>query len=179
MTGLPKTLSTRRIRDEWPPISVDEVELPSGERRDWIRLHFGVSAAVLAMTKDGRVLITRGYRHGLGRAAYGLPGGIARTGEAPEACARRELLEETGHEAARLLPLYEGNNLGAYLEGALHLFFAKDCLRTDRAPDPNETEDVETLTIRDALDRARRGEFESSVVTLAILLADARGWLAP
>ena len=28
-----------------------------------------------------------------------------------------------------------------------------------------------------ALDRARRGEFESTTVSLAILLADARGWL--
>jgi len=28
-----------------------------------------------------------------------------------------------------------------------------------------------------ALDRARRGDFESAILTLAILLADTRGWL--
>lgn len=173
----PKVLSTRRLRDAWPPISQDEVELPSGTRRDWIRLHFGTSAAVLPVTKDRRVVLTREYRHGIGRVTYSLPGGVARDAEGPEACARRELLEETGLEPEKLMHLYEGNNLTAYLEGTLHLFFATGCRMTDRKPDPDEIMSLEQFSPLSALDRARRGEFESSVVTLAILLADARGWL--
>lgn len=176
---MPKTVTTRRLRDAWPPISVDEIELPSGKRREWIRLHFGVSAAVLPMTHEGRILLARGYRHGLGRVVHALPGGVAKQDEGADACARRELLEETGYEAPKLLPLYEGNNLTAYLEGTLHLYFARDCKPTGKVPDPDEVLAVEQLTIRDALDRARRGEFESAVVTLAVLLADARGWLTP
>ena len=157
---------------------MDEIELPSGQRREWIRLHFGVSAAVLPLTADGKVLLARGYRHGLGRVVHALPGGVAKSGEDSVTCARRELLEETGFETGKLLPLYEGNNLTAYLEGTLHLYFARDCKPTGKLPDPDEILEVEQLTIRDALDRARRGEFESAVVTLAVLLADARGWLA-
>lgn len=177
MADGPKVLSTRRLRETWPPISQDEIELPSGNRRDWIRLHFGTSAAVLPITREKQVVLTREYRHGLGRVTYSLPGGIARAGESPEACAQRELLEETGFQAEKLMPLYEGNNLTAYLEGTLHLFFAPSCNATDRAPNPDEITAVESLSVLSALDRARRGEFESTVVTLAILLADARGWL--
>lgn len=177
MVDGPKVLATKRLRDEWPPISEDEVELPGGARRRWIRLHFGTSAAVLPLTHDGRVLVTREYRHGVGRITYSLPGGIARDGEAPEACARRELLEETGYEPGKLLPLYEGNSLTAYLEGTLHVFFAPGCKSVGEPLNPGEIAGVETMTPLAALDRARRGDFESAILTLAILLADTRGWL--
>ena len=177
MGSEPRVVGTHWLRKDWPPISEEEVELPSGTRKRWIRLHFGTSAAVLAMTNDSEVLLTREYRHGLGRVAFSLPGGTAKDGETAEACARRELLEETGYEAAKLLEMYAGNNLTAYLEGTLHLYFARNCRATGRVPDPDEIIGVEKMSATQALARARSGEFESTVVTLAILMADARGWL--
>ncbi len=177
MSPAPKILESRTIRDAWPPITEDQVELASGARKNWVRFHFGNSAAVLPVTQDGRVVLTREYRHGLGRVALALPGGTAEDGESPEACARRELLEETGLKPGKLMHLYSGNSLTGYLTGTLHLFFAKDCTATGRAPDPEEVESLEYLSPTAALDRARRGEFESTNLALAILLADARGWL--
>jgi ADP-ribose pyrophosphatase len=177
MAGVPKVLASRRLRETWPPISEDDVELPSGHRKQWVRLQFGDSAAILPLTKDREVVLTREYRHGLGRVAIALPGGICENGETPEACAHRELMEETGLKAGRLLHLYSGNSLTSYLEGTLHIFFAGDCAWTGQAPDPDEVQALEKLTPTRALDLARRGEFESTIVALAILLADARGWL--
>ncbi len=174
---VPKILSSRSLREAWPPITEEDVELASGTRKNWVRFHFGSSAAILPLTVDGKVILTREYRHGLGRVAIALPGGSAQNGESPEACARRELLEETGLEPAKLMHLYSGNSLTGYLEGTLHLFFAKDCRPTGQAPDPEEVESLVTLSPTQALDHARRGEFESTIVALAILLADARGWL--
>lgn len=173
----PKILDSRALREVWPPITEDEVELPNGVRKNWVRFHFGESAAVLPLTADGKVVLTREYRHGLGRIAVALPGGSAEDGEGPEACARRELLEETGLEPGKLMHLYSGNSLTGYLAGTLHLFFAKDCRATGRKPDPEEVDSLLVLSPTQALDRARRGEFESTVLALAILLADARGWL--
>ncbi len=174
----PQVVASRRIRDAWPPITDDEVLLASGRRKQWIRLHLGESSAVLAVTKEREVVLTREYRHGLGRVSTSLPGGTCKDGETPDACAERELLEETGLKAGRLLPLYSGNNLTAFLEGTLHLFFADGCTWTDRTPDPDEVESLERLTPLRAVDLARRGEFESTIVALAILLADHRGWLS-
>ena len=173
----PKILQSRTLREAWPPISEDEVELANGARKNWVRFHFGTSAAVLPLTADRKVVLTHEYRHGLGRVAVALPGGTAEDGENPEACARRELLEETGLEAGKMMHLYSGNSLTAYLTGTLHLFFAKDCRATGRTPDPDEVESLLYLSPTQALDRARRGEFESTVLALAVLLADARGWL--
>ena len=165
------------MREGWPPISEEEVELPSGARKRWIRMHFGTSAAVLPVTPQKQIVLTREYRHGLGRIVHSLPGGTARNGESAEACARRELMEETGYQAPKLLEMYAGNSLTAYLEGTLHLFFAKGCQPTERRPDPDEIQAIERMSVTQALARARAGEFESAVVTLAILMADARGWL--
>lgn len=177
MARLPKILESRTLREAWPPITEDEVELAGGARKNWVRFHFGNSAAILPLTTDGKVVLTHGYRHGLGRVALALPGGTAEDGETPEACARRELLEETGLQPGKLMHLYSGNSLTGYLTGTLHLFFAKDCKATGRAPDPEEVESLLALSPTQALDRARRGEFESTILVLAILLADARGWL--
>ncbi len=177
MAPPPKILESRGLRDAWPSITEDEVEFSDGTRKNWVRFHFGNSAAVLPVTSDGKVVLTREYRHGLGRVALALPGGTAQDGESPETCARRELLEETGLNPGKLMHLYSGNSLTGYLTGTLHLFFAKDCTATGRAPDPHEVESLEYLTPTQALDRARRGEYESTVLALAILLANARGWL--
>jgi len=177
MADLPRVITSRPLRSVWPPITEDEVELANGVRKNWVRFHFGTSAAVLPRTVDGKVVLTHEYRHGLGRIAVALPGGTAEDGESPEACAGRELLEETGLQAGRLMHLYSGNSLTGYLTGTLHLFFAKDCKPTGRSPDPEEVDSLLFLSPTQALDRARRGEFESTVLALAILLADARGWL--
>lgn len=173
----PKIVDSRSLREAWPPITEDQVELTDGTRKNWVRFHFGTSSAVLPLTADGKVVLTREYRHGLGRVAVSLPGGSAVDGESPEACAERELLEETGLRTGKLMHLYSGNSLTGYLTGTLHLFFAKDCVPTGLAPDPQEVESLLYLSPTQALDHARRGEYESTILALAILLADARGWL--
>src|SRR5437879_9952307 len=106
MTSAPRVLSSQPLREAWPPISEEEVELPSGARKRWIRMHFGTSAAVLPVTPQKQIVLTREYRHGLGRIVHSLPGGTARNGESAEACARRELIEETAYQTQQLLGTY-------------------------------------------------------------------------
>src|SRR3990172_8169044 len=169
MEDTPRIGETRRLRDAWSPISEGRVVLPSGATRERIRLHFGPPAGLLPVTGDRRILLTREYGHGLRRIAFSLPGGIAKDGESAEARARRELLEETGHAASRTIPLYEGNNLTAYLEGSLHLFVADGWTPTGGPPSPDEIRSVERLRVSDVLGGARRGEVESSLLNLPLL----------
>lgn len=57
--------------------------------------------SVLAITPAGGVLLVRQHRPVLDAVTLELPAGHVDPGETPEASARRELLEETGHRAAR------------------------------------------------------------------------------
>src|SRR5256885_1076168 len=151
--------------------------LPGRNRAGPRKPHRVPSPAAAAAPPQRQIAPTRGSRHGLGRIVHSLPGGTARNGESPEACARRELMEETGYQGPKFLGMYAGNNLTAYLEGTLHVFFAKECQATERRPNPDEIQSVERISVTSALSSARGGEFESAVGTLAILMADARGWL--
>src|SRR5207302_9830544 len=117
MASEPRILASKRLREAWPPVSEDDVQLPSGARKTWIRMHLGTSAAILAVTKEQEVVLTREYRHGLGRIAFSLPGGTAREGESPNPCARRELREGTGYEAGRVRDVFARDSLTAVLDG--------------------------------------------------------------
>jgi ADP-ribose pyrophosphatase len=62
---------------------------------------------IVAVTDDGKLVLVEQYRPPVGRSVIELPAGLAgddaaHEGEALEQAARRELLEETGYEAARM-----------------------------------------------------------------------------
>ena len=82
----------------WLTARRDKVRLPNGninpefyvlEYPDWVN--------VIAITDEGRFIIERQYRHGIGSAGWEIPAGVCEKGETPEQAARRELLEETGY----------------------------------------------------------------------------------
>lgn len=76
-----------------------------------------VTAAV--MEKDGRVLIARRKRGDRMADKWEFPGGKIERGETPEACLRREMLEEFGIDVA-VGPLV-GRSLHAYPQGEIDL----------------------------------------------------------
>lgn len=94
-----KTLETEYlIRRPWLTARRDKVELPNGvihpeyyvlEYPDWIN--------VIAITRDGRFVMVKQYRHGLDEVFTELVAGVTEKGEDPLEAAKRELLEETGY----------------------------------------------------------------------------------
>jgi ADP-ribose pyrophosphatase len=59
-------------------------------------------AAVVALTRDQRVLLVRQYRPAVERYTLELPSGLVDAGETPAEATGRELLEETGHAAGEI-----------------------------------------------------------------------------
>ena len=54
---------------------------------------------VLAMDTAGELILVRQFRPAVETWTLEVPAGLLEQGESPEACARREVLEETGYEA--------------------------------------------------------------------------------
>lgn len=86
-------------RDIWLTARKDTVELPNGntipnyyilEYPDWVN--------TLAITKEGKFIFIRQYRHGIQEVRYELCAGVCDPSDAsPMDAAKRELLEETGY----------------------------------------------------------------------------------
>jgi ADP-ribose pyrophosphatase len=83
-------------------LRADELELPDGTivPNYYVRESFGF-VTILALTADRQVILVRQYRYGADSIHLELPAGMLMEGEAPQACALRELAEETGYEVAR------------------------------------------------------------------------------
>lgn len=123
----------------------DEIELPSGKRIGpyFVRESRGF-AVIFAITPDERVVLVRQYKHGVLTSVLELPAGAIDLDEGPEACARRELAEETGYvcEAAGL------EHAGAFFTDPtnsttrFHLYIARNVqpLQSQRL---DETEQIE------------------------------------
>jgi len=129
---------------------------------DWV--------VVLPITVDERLVLVRQFRHGSGRVGLEIPGGLIDAHETdPAEAAARELREETGYAAERIVPIGVMNPNPSMMTNRCHAFLATGCrLVGELAMDPGE--DIEVVTVPLAeLDRmVARGEIEHAIVLATI-----------
>ncbi|MDI6709722.1 MAG: NUDIX hydrolase [Bacillota bacterium] len=131
---------------------VDTVELPGGRRGTREVVEYAGAVAVVALDRDGRVLLVRQYRYPVGRELIEIPAGKLEPGEDPAAAARRELAEETGSTAGRLERLLRFFSTPGFTSEEMHLYLATDLEPGPAAPDEDEFVEL----VRVPLDTARR-----------------------
>lgn len=93
-----KVLSTEYLFNRpWLTVRRDKVMLPNGTiHPEYYVLEYPTWVNVIALTEDGKFVMVKQYRHGLGIVSTELCAGVAEQGESPLEAAKRELLEETG-----------------------------------------------------------------------------------
>ena len=134
-----ETLSSRRGFDgAWVHVRVDEVRLPTGRVTTREVIEHPGSVAIVGVTSDGNVLLLRQSHHAIGRTLLGIPAGTLEPGESPEACARRELAEETGYRAGPLRQLAAYYTSPGYTNERMTIFHAADCEPAGSEIDPDE-----------------------------------------
>lgn len=85
------------FRRPWLTVRRDTVRLPNGTvHPEYYVLEYPTWVNVIAITADGKFVMVKQYRHGLGIVETELCAGVVEDGEEPLEGARRELLEETG-----------------------------------------------------------------------------------
>ena len=107
MTSFPRISSTKRTRlSPWVTILENRVIARDGDAEE---IHHAVEVAdyvsVLAIASDGRIQLVRQFRQAVNRFTLEFPGGLVDAGENPEQCAVRELAEETGLQAGKVMSL--------------------------------------------------------------------------
>jgi len=130
---------------------------PHGKEARFVVLDAPDWAVVIpALWRDDRryILAVRQFRHGSGTVSTEFPGGVVEPGEAPAAAAARELLEETGYAASRIVHLGSCSPNPAFMTNTFHVFAAEGLtLVADQLLDEHELVDVEAIPEDDLFDR--------------------------
>lgn len=86
------------IKRPWLTARRDRVKLPTGvEIPEYYILEYPNWVNVIAITKEGKFVLIRQYRHGIRETRYEICAGVCEKGEDPIVSAQRELYEETGY----------------------------------------------------------------------------------
>lgn len=99
------------------------------------------AALTFGITKEGKVLMIRQYRHPVNQVSLELPGGFVEAGEDPAASARREMKEETGYEFETFTSLGKVAANPGVLNNFSYLFLATDGVKSE-AINPDAQEDI-------------------------------------
>jgi len=149
-----------------------EVTLPQGQRRTFSLIDHRPCVCVAPVTERGELLFIRQYRYAVDRILIELPAGnMDRDDESPEECAQRELAEETGFRAGRLVKLFAGYLVPGYGNEYMHYFLACDLVPASLPADEDESIEVFTASLTEAHDMIKRGLICDSKTALAVYLA--------
>lgn len=160
-------------RPPWFTVGAQDVELPDGTvLRDYNWIQMRSFAIVVPLLESGETILARSYKLGVGEISLSLPAGYLEDGEEPVDGAKRELREETGHEATEWISLGRYVIDGNYGSGAMYAFLAKGARKVCE-PDSGDHEEQElvVLPFAEALAKLRSGEVAQQSTAAALGLA--------
>jgi len=149
----------------------DEVRLPSGNisTREYIK-HQG--AAVVIPIHNDEILLVKQYRYPTQQVMLELPAGKIDPGEDEFTTVQRELGEETGYTSDKIYPLQPIHPCVGYSNEIIHLYIATDLQKSDLIPDDDETLELVSLKLEDALEKVYSGEITDSKTTIGLFWVD-------
>jgi ADP-ribose pyrophosphatase len=124
----------------------DEVRLPNGKITSRVYIEHLGAAAVLPITIDKKIVLTRQFRYPIGLVSLEVPAGKKdEQGESSKVCAIRELEEETSYVSKDLRFVQTIYNCLGYSNEAIDLYIAFDCDEKEDSALPDEDEFIETV----------------------------------
>lgn len=130
--------------------------------RDWV---------MVIPEKDGKFLMVKQFRHGENALSVEFPGGVIDAGENPADAAKRELEEETGYKAGKLIKLGEVNPNPALFSNHFHIYLAEDLIETGvQHLDHDEMINYIELDKKEVLDAMGSVQFPHALTATALCL---------
>jgi ADP-ribose diphosphatase len=174
----PGRIASRKIHEgRVVNLSVDTVRFPDGSTGELEFIAHSGAAAVLPVLSDPKgddpqILMIRQYRYASGGYLYEVPAGRPDApGEPWESVARRELEEETGLIAGKLVKLTAIYTTPGFTDEQIHLFIATDLTAGKQTLDTDEFVEPVRMKLSRALEMIRDGEITDAKTICTILYA--------
>ena len=163
-------------KESWLTIRKDKCQLPNGnivpasyvnEYPDWVN--------AFALTKEGKVIMVKQYRHGITSIETELPGGVIEEGETWQDGAKREALEETGYVFEKLEYLGRISANPSTTNNFTHMFLATGGEKVaEQKLDDSEDVEVVLMTIEEVKQLVKENKIMQSLHVNCIFYALAR-----
>ncbi|MFN7253074.1 MAG: NUDIX hydrolase [Anaerobacillus sp.] len=119
-----KTISTKPIfSGRVIDLVVKDVELPDGKTSKREIINHPGAVAVIALTKENKILLVKQFRKPLEKTIVEIPAGKLEIGEDPLECAKRELEEETGYKALNIKFITSFYTSPGFADELIHIYF--------------------------------------------------------
>ena len=149
----------------------DYLKTPDGRETKFDIVEHGGSVVIIPFDGDGNLLFVKQYRHAAGMDMLELPAGT-RDGDEPfEVCAAREIREETGMEAGKLIHVGSFYLAPGYSTEYMGVFLATDLKHNPLEADDDEFLSVEKIPVKEALRMAEHGEMPDAKSLAALMMA--------
>ena len=127
------------------------------------------AAVILPFADKDHILLLRQFRYAAKGDLWEIPAGTLEKGEAPLACARRELEEETGFKAGRWRLLTRFYPAPGISDEYMSLYEARGLVRGKTNLDHDEWLRCECVPFQKALRMVRTGRIEDAKTIVALL----------
>ncbi len=152
-------------------LRVDTVKLPNGNQATRELIEHPGAVAVVPMLDEDKIVLVRQYRYPVKQALLEIPAGKLDKHENIEACARRELSEETGYMAKEMVRVASIFTTPGFSNELIHVYIAKGLVAGEKHPDDDEFIDSEIYSKSEIRSMIKDGRINDGKTLIGLLLA--------
>jgi ADP-ribose pyrophosphatase len=145
--------------------------LPDHKARKYEMIDIQSAVTILPVDNEGNVLFVRQFRVGSNSTLMELPAGKMEKGEAALTTAEREIREETGMAAGKMIPLGKFFVSPGYSTEYMYTFLATDLYSSPLDPDADEFLNLVRIPLNEAVEMLQTGQIEDCKTLATFLLA--------
>lgn len=152
-------------------VDVVDARLPDGKVRKFDLVQHPGAVTIVPLDSEGRLLFVRQFRLGAGKDLLELPAGTLEPGEDPDACAAREIREETGMAAKLMKKLGTFYMAPGYSSEYMHVYLATGLYPSRLEGDEDEFLQLEAIPVDQVFEMVSKGELLDGKSLAALLMA--------